>query len=75
MLVAVVGTAIPGPPVGQHPPQHDAMLIVEQDHSVGEQVGGGEWGLTVVELGEPDLGVGVDEGLLVDPATPFKVPT
>ena len=31
-----------------------------------EQVGGGDRRLAVIELGEGDLGVGVDEGLLVD---------
>ena len=42
------------------------MLLEERHHPVVEQIGGGERGLAVVELGEADLGVGVDEGLLVD---------
>ena len=67
VFVAVVGSAIFGPPVGQH--QGNVVLLVERDHPVVEQVGGGERGLAVVEFGEADLGlggVGVDEGLLVD---------
>ena len=68
VLVAVVRATIFGAPVGQHPLQHDAVLVVERDHPVVQQVGGGERGLAVVQLGEADLGVGVDEGLLVDPA-------
>jgi hypothetical protein len=32
-----------------------------------EQIGGGDRRLTVVELGEAELGVGIEEGLLVDP--------
>ena len=43
------------------------MLVEERHHPVVEQVGGGDRGLAVVELGEGHLGVGVDEGLLVDP--------
>jgi hypothetical protein len=66
VFVAVVGPAIFSPAVGEHALQRNVVLVVERDHPVVEQVGGGERGLAVVELGEADLGVGVDEGLLVD---------
>ncbi len=56
VFVAVVGPAVLGPTVG------DVVLLVERDHPVVEQVCGGERGLSIGKLG-----VGVDEGLLVDP--------
>ena len=68
VFVALVGAAIFGAAIGEHPLQHDAVLLVERDHPVVEQIGGGDRRLAVVELGEADLGVGVDEGLLVDAA-------
>ena len=37
-------------------------------------IGGGDRRLAVIELGEADLGVGVDEGLLVDAADAFQRP-
>ena len=43
------------------------MLVVERHHPVVEDLGRGDRGLAVIELGEGDLGVGVDEGLLIDP--------
>jgi hypothetical protein len=44
------------------------MLLVEGRDAFVEPVGGGDRRLAIVELGEADLGVGVDEGLLVDAA-------
>jgi hypothetical protein len=32
-------------------------------------------GFAVIQFGEGDFGIGVDEGLLIDRPTPFKVPT
>ena len=48
------------------------MLLVEGDDPVIEQIGGGDRRLDVVELGKADLGVGVDEGLLVDATHPLQ---
>ena len=48
------------------------MLVVERHHPVVEELGGGDRRLAVVELGEGDLGVGVDEGLLVDAPDPLQ---
>src|SRR5262245_51172750 len=42
------------------------VLREERQHPVVQQVGRGERCLAVIELGEGDLGIGVDEGLLVD---------
>ena len=44
------------------------MLLEERQHSVVEDLGGGDRRLAVIELGEGHLGVGVDEGLLIDAA-------
>ena len=44
------------------------MLLEEGDDAIVEEIGGGQGGLSVVKLGEPDFGVGVDKGLLIDPA-------
>jgi hypothetical protein len=72
--MAVVGSAIFGPPVGQHALQGNVVLLVERDHPVVEEFGGGQRRLSVVKLGEADLGVGVDEGLLVDASDAFQGP-
>lgn len=72
VFVSVVGSAIFGPPVGQHALQGNVVLLVERDHPVVEEVGGGQRRLSVVKLGEADLGVGVDEGLLVDASDAFQ---
>src|SRR3954467_508519 len=68
---------VPGVPaifrasVGQHAAQPDLVLIIEGHHTVVEEIGRGERGLAIVELGEGDLGVSVDEGLLVDAPDPL----
>lgn len=72
VFVSVVGSAIFGPPVGQHALEGNVVLLVERDHPVVEEVGGGQRRLSVVKLGEADLGVGVDEGLLVDASDAFQ---
>ena len=59
--------------IGQHAHELDVMAIEERDHAVVEEIGGGDRRLAIVELGEGDLSVGVDEGLLVDPPNPFQV--
>ena len=60
-----------GAAVGQHPRQADAVLVIKRHHPVVEDLGRGNRRLAVIELGEGDLGVGVDEGLLIDPSYPF----
>jgi len=84
--MAVVGPAIFGAAVGERALQGDGVLLVERDHPVVEQVGGGERGLAVPrvaasprpttgsEFGEANLGVGVDEGLLVDAPVALQRP-
>ena len=67
VFVAVVAAAELGAAIGQHPRQPDAVLVIERHHPVVEDLGRGDRRLAVVELGEGDLGIGVDEGLLIDP--------
>jgi hypothetical protein len=52
--------------VGQHAQELDIVLLEERQHTVIEQIGCRDGRLAVVELGKAYLGVGVDEGLLVD---------
>ena len=40
--------------VSEHTLQGNAVLLIEQDHPVVEQIGGGERGLSVIKLGEAD---------------------
>jgi len=42
------------------------VLVEERDHTVIEQIGRHLRGLAIIEFGEGQLGVGVEEGLLVD---------
>jgi hypothetical protein len=49
-----------------HAQQLDIVLLEERQHTVIEQIGRRDGCLAVVELGKAYLGVGVDEGLLVD---------
>jgi hypothetical protein len=43
------------------------VFIVKRHHAVIEDLGRGDRRLAVIELGEGDFGIGVDEGLLIDP--------
>src|SRR5438128_2159328 len=58
--------------IGQHARQPDAVLVVERHHPIIEDFSGGDRGLAVIELGKGDFGVGIDDGLLIDPAHPFE---
>ncbi len=60
--------------VGQNAQQFDLVLFEERHHSVIEQIRCGDRRLAIIELGEGHLGVGVDEGLLVDAAYAFEGP-
>ena len=66
VLVPLRIAAIFAAAIGQDAHELDVMAIEERDHAVVEQIGGGDWRLAIIELGEGDLGVGVDEGLLVN---------
>jgi hypothetical protein len=66
-VLVAFAAAILGASIGQHAAETDLMLVIERHDPVVEQFGCGDRRLAVVELGKGDLGVGVDEGLLIDP--------
>src|SRR5215469_10087090 len=68
LVFVALGAAKFGAAIGQHPRQPDAVLVVEWHHPVVEDLGGGDRRLAIIELGKGDLGIGVDHGLLIDPA-------
>lgn len=68
VLVAVGRPTVLGAAIGEDPEQRNLVPLEEGHHPVVQQIGRGEWGLGVAELGEGDLAVGVHEGLLVNPA-------
>src|SRR5580658_3749466 len=68
LVFVALGAAKLGAAIGQDARQPDAMLVEERYHSVIEDLGGGDRGLTIIKLGESDLGIGVDYGLLIDSA-------
>jgi hypothetical protein len=49
------------------------VLLEERQHMVIEQIGHRDGHLAVVELGKAYLGVGVDEGLLVDAPNALQI--
>ena len=55
----------------QHAQELDIVLLEERQHPVVEQIRRRDRCLAVIQLGEANLGVGVDEGLLVDAANSF----
>ena len=65
--------AIFGAAIGQHATEPHLLRIIEWDDAIVEEIGGGNGRLAVIKLGEGDLGVGVDKGLLVDAADPLHV--
>ena len=44
------------------------MLFKQRDHPVVEQIGRGQRRLAIINLGPHHLAVGIDKGLLMDPA-------
>jgi hypothetical protein len=59
--------------VGQHAQQFDVMALEQWQHAVVEEIGRRDRRLSIVELGTGDLGVGVDEGLLIDPPDALQI--
>jgi hypothetical protein len=75
VLVPIMGAAEFCAAIGEHAIDAQPMLVKERDHPVVQQVGRGQRGLAIVELGETHLRVGVDPRLLADAPHPFSVPT
>jgi hypothetical protein len=59
--------------VSQHAQQLDIVLLEERQHTVIEQIGRRDRRLAVVELGKAYLGVGVDEGLLINAPNSLEI--
>ena len=68
VFVTLVIAAIFGASIRQHAAERNVVASEERDHPVIQQISGGDRRLAVVELGKSDLGICLDEGLLVDPA-------
>jgi hypothetical protein len=49
------------------------VLLEERQHTVIEQIGRRDGRLAVIELGKTYLGIGVDEGLLVDASNTLQI--
>src|SRR5215813_5361061 len=64
--------AILRPAIGQDAQERDALFFKERQHTVVERVSRYQRVLPVVEFGESDARVGVDEGLLVDAPDSFE---
>src|SRR5262249_49755562 len=67
LVFMALGAAKLGAAIGQHARQSDTVLVIKRHHSVIEDLGRGDRGLAVIQLGKGDLGIGIDEGLLIDP--------
>jgi hypothetical protein len=66
--------AVLGAEVGQHPVERHAVLVEERDHTVIEQIGRHQRGRAIIEFGEGQLGVGVEEGPLVEAPHALECP-
>lgn len=64
--------AVFGAAIGQDTQQWHVLLLKPGQYPVIEQVGGHQRVLAVIQLGEGDFGVGVNEGLLVDASHPLE---
>ena len=60
--------------VSQHAQELDIVLLKEWQHTVIEQIGRRDLRFAIVEFGKADLGIGVDEGLLVDASNTLQNP-
>src|ERR1700751_3043382 len=59
--------------VGQYAQKLDIMLFEERQHPIIEQICRRDRRLAIVKLSASDLGVGIDEGLLVDAANALQI--
>src|SRR5438034_1086590 len=73
VLVPFGIAAILAAAVGQHAQQLNLMAVEEWQDPVVQKIGRRDWRLAIIELGEGHLGVGVDEGLLVDPPHALQI--
>ncbi len=74
VLVTLRRPAVLRAAVGEDPVQRNLVLVEEWQYPIIAQVRGGDRGLPVIEFREPHLAVGVDDGLLIDPAHALQAP-
>jgi hypothetical protein len=67
-IAAILAAAI-----GQHAQQLKLMAVEEWQYAVIQKIGRRDRCLAIIELGEGNLGVSVDEGLLVDPPYALEI--
>jgi hypothetical protein len=73
VLVALWIAAILAAAVGQHPQQLDLAAVEERKDPIIEQIRRRDRRLAIVELGKGDLGVSVDEGLLINAPNSLEI--
>ena len=66
VLVPLRIAAVLAAAIGQYAQQLDVIALEQRDHTVVEEISCRNRRLAIVELGASDLGIGIDEGLLVD---------
>ena len=59
--------------VSQHAQKLDIVFLEEWQHTIIEQIGRRDGRLAVVQVGKAYLGIGVDEGLLVDASNALQI--
>ena len=59
--------------VGQDAQQLNVMAIEEGNHSIIQEIGRRDRCLAIVELGASNLGVSIDEGLLIDASHSLQI--
>lgn len=59
--MAVRGPAVLRPSIGKNTTEGDAVLVEEGHDPVIEQIRSSDWHLAIMQLGEADLAIGVDE--------------
>src|SRR3979490_561024 len=66
VLVPLRIAAVLAAAIGQYAQQFDVIALEQRDHTIVEEISCRNRRLAIVELGAGNLGVGIDEGLLVD---------
>src|SRR4029450_11692376 len=73
VLVPLRIAAVLAAAIGQYAQQLDVIALEQRDHAVVEEISRRNRRLAIVELGAGNLGVGVDEGLLVDAPNSLQI--
>src|ERR1700731_3471989 len=74
LVVVMLGiAAIFRAAVGQHTAEPHLLFVEERQDAIVQEIGRCDWRLPIIEFGEGDLRVGVDEGLLIDASDALHV--